>query len=87
MADRFAEATGLEVDYRPVTDYTAVVRALQRGDIHLAGMGGLTVGQARELVPGADAITQRDIDADLNTLFIATRSSCSTGSRAKWSFQ
>lgn len=75
MADRFAEATGLEVEYRPVTDYTAVVRAFQRGDIHLAWMGGLTGVQARELVPGADAIAQRDIDADFHSLFIATRAS------------
>ena len=75
MAERFAEATGLEVEYRPVTDYTAVVRAFQRGDIHLAWMGGLTGVQARELVPGADAIAQRDIDADFHSLFIATRAS------------
>ena len=75
MADRFAKATGLEVEYRPVTDYTAEVRAFQRGDIHLAWMGGLTGVQARELVPGADAIAQRDIDADFHTLFIATKAS------------
>lgn len=75
MAERFAEATGLEVEYRPVTDYTAVVRAFQRGDIHLVWMGGLTGVQARELVPGADAIAQRDIDADFHTLFIATKAS------------
>ncbi len=75
MADRFAEATGLEVEYRPVTDYTAVVRAFQRGDIHLAWMGGLTGVQARELVPGSDAIAQRDIDADFHSLFIATKAS------------
>ncbi len=75
MADRFAEATGLEVTYRPVTDYAAVVRAFQRGDIHLAWMGGLTGVQARDLVPGADAIAQRDIDADFHSLFIATKGS------------
>lgn len=70
MAERFAEATGTDVAYRPVTDYAAVVRAFQRGDIHLAWMGGLTGVQARELVPGARAIAQRDIDADFHTLFI-----------------
>ncbi len=75
MADRFAEATDLEVEYRPVTDYTAEVRAFQRGDIHLAWMGGLTGVQARELVPGSDAIAQRDIDADFHSLFIATKES------------
>ena len=75
MAERFAEATGLEVSYRSVTDYSAVVRAFQRGDIHLAWMGGLTGVQARELVPGSDAIAQRDIDADFHSLFIATKAS------------
>ena len=75
VADRFSEATGLEVSYRPLTDYTAVVRAFQVGDIHLAWMGGLTGVQARKLVPGADAIIQRDIDEAFTSLFIATRSS------------
>jgi phosphonate transport system substrate-binding protein len=74
VADRFAEATGLQVEYRPLTDYSAVVRAFQRGDIHLAWMGGLTGVQARQLVPGARAIAQRDIDASFHTLFIANKS-------------
>lgn len=74
LADAVAEATGLQVEYRPVTDYTAVVRAFQRGDVHLAWMGGLTGVQARELVPGATAIAQRDIDANFHSLFIANRS-------------
>lgn len=71
VAERFAEATGLEVDYRRVTDYTAVVRAFELGDIHLAWMGGLTGVQARARVPGSTAIAQRDIDADFHSLFIA----------------
>ena len=74
VADCVAAATDLQVEYRPVTDYTAVVRAFQRGDIHLGWMGGLTGVQARELVPGATAIAQRDIDADFHSLFIANRS-------------
>ncbi len=74
VADRFSAETGLDVVYRPVTDYTAVVRAFQIGDIHLAWMGGLTGVQARELVPGADAIVQRDIDEAFTSLFIANRS-------------
>ena len=73
VADCMAAETDLRVEYRPVTDYTAVVRAFQRGDIHLAWMGGLTGVQARELVPGATAIAQRDIDADFHSLFIASR--------------
>ncbi len=75
VADRFAKATGLEVRYRPVADYTAVVRAFEIGDIHLAWMGGLTGVQGRARVPGAKAIAQRDIDADFHSLFIATKAS------------
>ena len=75
LADRIAGATDLEVAYKPVTDYTAVVRAFEVGDIHLAWMGGLTGVQARARVPGATAIAQRDIDADFHSLFIATKDS------------
>ena len=38
-------------------------------------MGGLTGVQARSRVPAAQAIAQRDIDADFHSLFIATRQS------------
>ena len=75
VAKRFADATGLKVNYRPVTDYSAVVRAFEVGDIHLAWMGGLTGVQARARVDGAEAIAQRDIDADFHSLFIATKKS------------
>ncbi|QNE21368.1 putative selenate ABC transporter substrate-binding protein [Kribbella qitaiheensis] len=75
VAKRFAGDTGLQVVYRPVTDYTAVVRAFEIGDIQLAWMGGLTGVQARARVPGASAIAQRDIDADFHSLFIAAKSS------------
>ena len=75
VADRFAAATGLETRYRTVTDYTAVVRAFEVGDVQLAWMGGFTGVQARNRVEGATAIAQRDIDADFHSVFIATRSS------------
>jgi phosphonate transport system substrate-binding protein len=74
VAKLFADATRLEVAYRPVADYTAVVRAFEIGDIHLAWMGGLTGVQARSRVRGARAIAQRDIDADFHSLFIANKS-------------
>lgn len=75
VADRLAAATGLEVRYRRVTDYTAVVRAFEVGDVQVAWMGGLTGVQARNRVAGATAIAQRDIDADFHSVFIATPSS------------
>lgn len=74
VAKRFAGATGLEVSYQPVTDYTAVVRAFEVGDIAVAWMGGLTGVQARSRVPGATAIAQRDIDAEFHSVFIANTS-------------
>jgi phosphonate transport system substrate-binding protein len=75
VADRFANATGLEVTYQRVVDYTAIVRAFEVGDVQVAWMGGLTGVQARNRVPGAAAIAQRDIDADFHSLFIATKAS------------
>lgn len=78
LATRFQEATGLDVVYTPLTDYTAVVRAFEVGDIQLAWMGGLTGVQARARVPGATAIAQRDIDADFHSLFIANKSTALT---------
>lgn len=75
LADRFAAVTKLKVVYRPVTDYTAVVRAFEVGDIYLAWMGGLTGVQARNRVPGAAAVVQRDIDQDFHSMFIANKAS------------
>lgn len=75
LAARFAGATRLEVEYQPITDYTAVVRAFEIGDINLAWMGGLTGVQARNRVKGASAIAQRDIDQDFHSLFIANTAS------------
>ena len=75
VAEAMGSATGLTVAYKAVTDYTAVVRGFEVGDIQLAWMGGLTGVQARERVPGSQAIAQRDIDADFHSLFIATKAS------------
>lgn len=74
VAKRFSDTLHIEVAYRPSTDYTAVVRAFEIGDIHLAWMGGLTGVQARARVKGSTAIAQRDIDADFHSFFIANRS-------------
>lgn len=75
LAARLAGALGKPVTYKPVTDYTAVVRAFQISDVYLSWMGGLTGVQARVLVPGSTAIAQRDIDADFHSLFIANEAS------------
>jgi len=72
---RFAEATGMDVTYMPVTEYPAVVRGFEVGDIAIAWMGGLTGVQAAQRVEGAVAFAQRDIDAEFTSLFIASKKS------------
>jgi len=75
LAARVSQVTGLQVTYKPITDYAAVVRAFEVGDISLSWMGGLTGVQARARVAGATAIAQRDIDADFHSLFISNTAS------------
>lgn len=71
VADYLKEQLGVEVVYRPVTDYAAVVNAFRTGDIDMAWFGGLTGVQARLQVDGAQAIIQRDIDENFHSVFIA----------------
>ncbi len=63
------------VVYKPVTDYTAAVTAFKVGDLDLVWFGGLTGVQARLQVPGAEAIAQRNIDAQFHSVFIANKQS------------
>lgn len=63
------------VVYKPVTDYTAAVTAFKVNDLDMVWFGGLTGVQARLQVPGANAIAQRDIDAEFHTVLIATKKS------------
>ena len=63
------------VVYKPVTDYTAAVTAFKVGDLDLVWFGGLTGVQARLQVPGAEAIAQRDVDAQFHSVFIVNKKS------------
>ncbi len=71
LADYLKAQLGVEVVYKPVTDYTAVVNAFRTGDVDMAWFGGLTGVQARLQVDGAQAIIQRDIDEKFRSVFIA----------------
>ena len=71
MADYLAEELGVEVEYVPVTDYSASVNLFRAGDLDLVFYGGLTGVQARLQTPGARLLAQRDIDAEFRTVFIA----------------
>ncbi|WP_420453857.1 putative selenate ABC transporter substrate-binding protein [Ilumatobacter sp.] len=71
LADYLAAETGVEVDFQPVTEYEAAVSGFRVGDLDLVWFGGLTGVQARLQVDGAEAIAQRDIDAEFTSVFIA----------------
>ncbi|MBA0124877.1 putative selenate ABC transporter substrate-binding protein [Haloechinothrix sp. YIM 98757] len=71
LADYLSEELDVEVEYVPVTDYTAAVTAFQRGDLQLAFFGGVTGVQARDQVEGAEPIAQRTIDAEFESVFVA----------------
>lgn len=71
LADHLGDELGIEVEYRPVTEYEAAVTAFKVGDLDLVWFGGLTGVQARLQVDGAAAIAQRDIDPEFTSVFIA----------------
>jgi phosphonate transport system substrate-binding protein len=73
FAEDLGEKTGLKVEYVPSVDYSALVTAFERGEIHLAWFGGLTGVQARSLVPEAEAFAQRPIDENFKSVFIAQK--------------
>lgn len=75
LADYLSAELDVEVTYQPVTDYTAAVTAFRVGDLDLVWFGGLTGVQARLQVPAAEAIAQRDIDAEFHSIFIASSTS------------
>lgn len=75
LAEYLSQELGIPVEYKPVTDYTAAVTAFKVGDLDMVWFGGLTGVQARLQVPGAEAIAQRDIDADFHSVFIANKAS------------
>ncbi len=72
VADYLSEETGVEVTFQPVTEYDAAVTQFRVGDLDLVWFGGLTGVQARLQVDGAEAIAQRDIDAEFTSVFIAS---------------
>ncbi|NJN56464.1 MAG: putative selenate ABC transporter substrate-binding protein [Leptolyngbyaceae cyanobacterium SL_5_9] len=74
LADYLEAELGVPVEYQPVTDYTAAVTAFRVGDLDMVWFGGLTGVQARLQVEGAEAIAQRDIDANFHSVFVANKS-------------
>jgi phosphonate transport system substrate-binding protein len=75
VASYLEKELGVPVVYQPVTDYAASVTAFKVGDLDMVWYGGLTGVQARLETPGAEAIIQRDIDAQFHSVFIANTAS------------
>jgi phosphonate transport system substrate-binding protein len=71
LGDYLKKATGLEVEFVPVTDYAAVVEGLATNKLDLAWLGGFTYVQARlRTHGGAVPIVQRAEDAKFTSRFI-----------------
>ncbi len=70
-----SKKTGLDIQYKEVTDYASVVNGFERNEIQLAWFGGLTGVQAREKVKDSQAIVQRVEDEEFKSVFIASTSS------------
>lgn len=71
VADHLSEEVDIPVAYQPSTDYTAVVTAFHNGDVQLGWFGGFTGVQARSAVDGAEAIAQREVDAEFHSVVVA----------------
>lgn len=71
VADHLSDEVGIPVRYQPSTDYTAVVTAFHNGDVQLGWFGGFTGVQARSNVDGAEAIAQRELDAEFHSVVVA----------------
>lgn len=78
LADYLEAELGIDVEYVPANDYAGIVSAFQRGDVQLAWFGGLTGVQARSTVEGAEAIAQRERDAEFHSVFIVQADSGAT---------
>lgn len=73
LAAYLSKELSVDVEYVPVTDYTASINLFRSGDLDLVFYGGLTGVQARLQTPGATVLAQRDIDATFQSVFIANK--------------
>lgn len=71
VATYLQEKLGVPVKYVPVKSYPAAVTAFVNDEVQLAWFGGFTGVQAREKVPGSEAIAQGIEDKAFRSYFIA----------------
>jgi phosphonate transport system substrate-binding protein len=75
FAKYLTEKLGVQVEYVASTDYAASVAMFINDEIQFAWFGGLTGVQAREKVPGAQAVAMGKKDAEFKNYFIASKNS------------
>lgn len=74
VADYLSQQLGVAVKYVPVKSYAAAVTAFRNDQVQLAWFGGLSGVQARQRVPGSQALAQGVEDKAFVTYFIAHES-------------
>lgn len=74
IADYLEAQLEVDVQYIPVKSYSAAVSAFRSDQVQMAWFGGLTGVQARQLVPGSQAIAQGVEDTAFTSYFIAHES-------------
>ena len=70
FSDYLSQQLGVPVQYVTSVDYAAVVTAFTNNDLQLAFFGALTGVQARIQTPDAQAIAQREEDANFHSKLI-----------------
>ena len=75
LSSELSKQLNVQVQYKPVINYSAAVTAFRTGNLDLVWFGGLTGVQARLQKQGAMVIAQRDIDENFHTIFIANTKS------------
>lgn len=79
FAQYLSNEIGIPVEFVPTVDYASLVTAFDRGEIDLAWFGGLTVTQALNKVPEAEAFAQRPSDQEFKSVFIEQKGLGLTG--------
>lgn len=75
FANYLSERLGVKVKYVASTDYAASVAMFINDEIQFAWFGGLTGVQARDRVPGAEAVAMGQQDAAFRSYFIVPKDS------------
>lgn len=71
VAEYLEGELGVNVEFIPVTSYSAAVTAFRNDEVQLAWFGGLSGVRAQQAVDGARALAQGEEDTRFQTYFIA----------------